>query len=70
MKINWKHIYMVLAVGLLASACEVIPAGEREEVIFTPTDPSAVVRSSLLIEYSGWQFSYIVVFILIFSMVF
>ena len=55
MKINWKHIYMVLAVGLLASACEVIPAGEREEVIFTPTDPSAVVRSSLLIEYSGWQ---------------
>ena len=55
MKINWKHIYMVLAVGLLASACEVIPAGEREEVIFTPTDPSAVVRTSLLIEYSGWQ---------------
>ena len=55
MKINWKHIYMVLAVGLLASACEVIPAGEREEVIFTPTDPSAVKRTSLLIEYSGWQ---------------
>ena len=55
MKINWKHIYMVLAVGLLASACEVIPAGEREEVIFTPTDPSAVMRTSLLIEYSGWQ---------------
>ena len=54
MKINWKHITMVLAVGLLA-ACEVIPEGEREEVIFTPTDPSAVVRSSLLIEYSGWQ---------------
>ena len=45
---------MVLAVGLLV-ACEVIPEGEREEVIFTPTDPSAVVRSSLLIEYSGWQ---------------
>ena len=54
MKINWKYITMVLAVGLLA-ACEVIPEGEREEVIFTPTDPSAVVRSSLLIEYSGWQ---------------
>jgi hypothetical protein len=54
MKIDWKHIYIVLAAVLLA-ACEVIPEGEREEVIFTPTDPSAVVRSSLLIEYSGWQ---------------
>ena len=54
MKIDWKHIYIVLAAVLLA-ACEVIPVGEREEVIFTPTDPSAVVRSSLLIEYSGWQ---------------
>ena len=54
MKIDWKHIYIVLAAVLLA-ACEVIPAGEREEVIFTPTDPSAVVRTSLLIEYSGWQ---------------
>ena len=54
LKIDWKHIYIVLAAVLLA-ACEVIPEGEREEVIFTPTDPSAVVRSSLLIEYSGWQ---------------
>lgn len=45
---------MVLAVGLLA-ACEVIRPGERDEVIFTPTDPSAVKRTSLLIEYSGWQ---------------
>ena len=54
MKINWKYITMVLAVGLLA-ACEVIRPGERDEVIFTPTDPSAVKRTSLLIEYSGWQ---------------
>ena len=54
MKINWKYISMVLAVGLLA-ACEVIRPGERDEVIFTPTDPSAVKRTSLLIEYSGWQ---------------
>lgn len=54
MKINWKYISMVLAVGLLA-ACEVIRPGERNEVIFTPTDPSAVIRTSLLIEYSGWQ---------------
>ena len=45
---------MVLAVVLLA-ACEIIPEGEREDVIFTPTDPSAVKRTSLLIEYSGWQ---------------
>ena len=54
MKINWKYMTMVLAVGLLA-ACEIIPEGEREDVIFTPTDPSAVKRTSLLIEYSGWQ---------------
>jgi hypothetical protein len=54
MKINWKHITMLLAVVLLA-ACEVIPSGQREEVIFTPADPSAVKRTSLLIEYSGWQ---------------
>ena len=45
---------MLLAVVLLA-ACEVIPSGQREEVIFTPADPSAVKRTSLLIEYSGWQ---------------
>ena len=54
MKINWKYITMVLAVGLLA-ACEVIEPGDRDKVIFTPTDPSAVKRTSLLIEYSGWQ---------------
>ena len=54
MKINWKYITMVLAVGLLA-ACEVIGPGDRNKVIFTPTDPSAVKRTSLLIEYSGWQ---------------
>ena len=54
MKIDWKHIYIVLAAVLLA-ACEVIPEGEREEVIFTPTDPSAVKRTSLLLEYSGWR---------------
>ena len=46
---------LLLVLGSLLTACEVIPAGEREEVIFTPTDPSAVKRTSLLIEYSGWQ---------------
>lgn len=40
---------------LLFSACEVIPGDEREQVIFTPTDSSAVKRTSLLIEYSGWK---------------
>ena len=45
---------MVLAVGLLA-ACEVIPENEQIKEVFTPTDPSAVKRTSLLIEYSGWQ---------------
>lgn len=45
---------MVLTVGLLA-ACEVIGPEDRDKVIFTPTDPSAVKRTSLLIEYSGWQ---------------
>ena len=44
-----------LLLTMLFVACEVIPAGEREEVIFTPTAPDAVKRSSLLIEYSGWQ---------------
>ena len=46
---------MLLVLAAMLTSCEVIPAGEREEVIFTPTDPSAVKRTSLLIEYSGWQ---------------
>ena len=40
---------------LLLSACEVIRRGEREEVMFTPADSTAIKRTSLLIEYSGWQ---------------
>ena len=44
----------VLVLTILLVACEVIPADQREEVIFTPTDPSAIKRTSLLIEYSGW----------------
>ncbi len=54
MKINWKYIILVLAVGMLA-ACEVIGPGDRDKIIFTPTDPSEIKRTSLLIEYSGWQ---------------
>ncbi len=49
-----KYILMIVAVAMMA-ACEVIPEGEREEVIFTPSDNSAIARTSLLIEYSGWQ---------------
>ena len=45
----------VLLLTILLVACEVIPAGERDNVIFTPTAPDAIKRSSLLIEYSGWQ---------------
>ena len=51
---KWKYIIMVLAIGMLA-ACEVIGPGERNNIIFTPTDPSALKRTSLLVEYSGWQ---------------
>lgn len=51
---KWKYIIMVLATGMLA-ACEVIGPGERNNIIFTPTDPSALKRTSLLVEYSGWQ---------------
>ena len=46
---------MLLVLGSLLTACEVIPGGEHDKVIFTPTDPTAVKRTSLLIEYSGWQ---------------
>ena len=46
---------MLIVIGWLLTACEVIPAGDRDEVIFTPTDSTAIKRTSLLIEYSGWQ---------------
>ena len=52
-QISFCSLLMVL--GSLLTACEVIPAGEREEIIFTPSDSTAVTRISLLIEYSGWQ---------------
>ena len=51
---KWKYIIMVLVTGMLA-ACEVIGPDERNNIIFTPTDPSALKRTSLLVEYSGWQ---------------
>ena len=46
---------MLLVLGSLLTACEVIPGGERDKVIFTPSDQTAIKRTSLLIEYSGWQ---------------
>ena len=51
MKINWKHIYMLLTIGLL-TACEIIPEDERIVDVFTPV---TIKRTSLLIEYSGWM---------------
>lgn len=46
---------MLLVLGSMFTACEVIPAGERDKVIFTPSDSTVIKRTSLLIEYSGWQ---------------
>ena len=46
---------LLLLLGSLLTSCEVIGPGDRDKVIFTPTDPSAVKRTSLLIEYSGWR---------------
>ena len=46
---------MLLVLGSLFTACEVIPEDDRITEVFTPTDPTAIKRTSLLIEYSGWQ---------------
>ena len=46
---------LLLVIGSLLTACEVIPSGEHDKVIFTPSDSTAIKRTSLLIEYSGWQ---------------
>ena len=46
---------LLLVLGSLLMACEVIGPGDRDKVIFTPADQDAVKRTSLLIEYSGWQ---------------
>lgn len=54
MKFELRNIFWGLSMILL-TACEVIPVGEQDKVIFTPVDSSAVERTSLLIEYSGWQ---------------
>ena len=46
---------LLLLLGSLLAACEVIGPDDRNKVTFTPTDPSSIKRTSLLIEYSGWQ---------------
>ena len=46
---------MLLLLGSLLTSCEVIGPDDRNKVTFTPTDPSSVKRTSLLIEYSGWR---------------
>lgn len=51
---NWNSIIIVLAIGML-TACEVIGPDDHDKVIFTPTDPSDIKRTSILIEYTGWQ---------------
>ena len=51
---NWNSIIIVLAVGML-TACEVIGPDDHDKVIFTPTNPSDIKRTSVLIEYTGWQ---------------
>ena len=54
MNFELRNIFWGLSMILL-TACEVIPVGEQDKVIFTPVDSSAVERTSLLIEYSGWR---------------
>lgn len=54
MKMNYKYILIQLAISLL-TACEVIALGDHDKVIFTPSDPSDVKRTSILIEFTGWQ---------------
>ena len=54
MNFELRNIFIGILL-LLFSACEVIPGDERDQVIFTPNDSSAVKRTSLLIEYSGWK---------------
>jgi hypothetical protein len=46
---------LLLVLGLLFTTCEVVPEGDRDNIIFTPTDPSNIKRTSLLIEFTGWK---------------
>lgn len=54
MNFELRHILIGLLLVLL-SGCEVISENEQIKEVFTPTDPSAVKRTSLLVEYSGWK---------------
>ena len=54
MKLKLKNIFIGLSL-LAFVACEVIPAGEHDKILFTPSNPDDIKRTSLLIEYSGWQ---------------
>lgn len=55
MKLKLKNIFIGLSLLALFVACEVIPAGEHDKILFTPSNPDDIKRTSLLIEYSGWQ---------------
>ena len=46
---------LLLVLGSLLCACQVIPENEQIVEVFTPADTSQVKRASLLIEYSGWR---------------
>lgn len=54
MKTILKYLYVAFAIVAL-TACEVIGPGERDKILFTPSNPDNIKRTSLLIEYSGWQ---------------
>jgi hypothetical protein len=46
---------LLLVLGSMLTACQVIPQGEQILESFTPADTSQIKRASLLIEYSGWR---------------
>lgn len=50
-----KILYTIIGAILALTACEVIPADNQIIEVFTPVDPTSIQRTSLLIEYSGWQ---------------
>ena len=46
---------MLLILGSLLTACQVIPQDEQLIEVFTPADSTSFKRTSLLIEFSGWR---------------
>ncbi|MBQ9144573.1 MAG: Omp28 family outer membrane lipoprotein [Paludibacteraceae bacterium] len=46
---------LLLILGSLLTACQVIPQDEQLIEVFTPADSTSFKRTSLLIEFSGWR---------------